>query len=406
MSFFSIKRYGGELPEPIKVLHVIDKLGVRGSSVHGVTKYLAWNTPRFDRQRFQFVVCSLRGPEPGGEILEQAGVRLFYLGRNKFDPRTLLDLLKLIRIEQPHILHLHGFGAGNFGRVAGLLARIPHIVHEHVILDDQPLYQTIAERLLSPSTTKAVAISGQVRDYMVTRRKINPAKIEVLFYGIPLEEFRAPDPRDVLAERAALGIAADELVVSTIGRLDKQKGLIYFLRAAAILSRKMPKVRFLMVGDGPDREMLESFARQEGIDQRVIFAGYRKDVPLMLSLSNVFAIPSLFEGGPITLFEAMSMAIPVVGTPTGLMPDVIRDGENGFLAPVGNVEVLAAKIGDLLENPEKARNLGQRGWETSRAWGTAPVIRRFSEIYEEVLLPHAAAGREGALVATRSGKAH
>jgi glycosyltransferase involved in cell wall biosynthesis len=375
----------GKLPEPIKVLHIIDKLGVRGSSVHGVTKYLAWNSPQFDSNRFQFVVCSLRDPEPGGEILEQAGVKLFYLKRNRFDPRTLTDLVKLIGTERPHILHLHGFGAGNFGRVASLLTRVPHIVHEHVILDNQPAYQTIAETLLSPLTTKAIAISGQVRDYMVRRRRIRPDRIEVLFYGIPLEEFQSPDSKEVLAARESLGISPEERVVSTIGRLDTQKGLVHFVRAASIISRQLPNARFLIVGDGPDREMLQALVRKEKVEDRVIFAGYRKDVPLMLSLSDVFAIPSLFEGGPITLFEAMCMRIPVVGTPTGLMPDVIRNGENGFLVPIGNAEILADRIGYLLKNPAEARRIGRKGWETSRAWGTAPVIRRFSEIYEEIV---------------------
>jgi hypothetical protein len=152
------------LSAPIKVLHVIDKLGARGSSIHGITQLLAQSIPMFDPQDFKFTVCSLRWPEPAGKVLEDAGVRLFYCSRSKFDPLTLIDLLRMVRRQRPHILHLHCFGAGNFGRLAGWWNGLPNIVHEHVVIQRQPAYQTLAEILLSPLTTRAIAVSKPVRN--------------------------------------------------------------------------------------------------------------------------------------------------------------------------------------------------------------------------------------------------
>src|SRR5690606_32972538 len=137
---------------------------------------------------------------------------------------------------------------------------------------------------------------------MVKQRRINPARIITLFYGLPFEEFVAPDPQTLQAAREALGIAGQEQVVTMVGRLDTQKGQIYFIRAASLILRELPDTRFLIVGDGPDLDMLQEAARREGVAGRVIFTGFRRDIPVLLSLTNVFAIPSLREGGPITLF--------------------------------------------------------------------------------------------------------
>jgi glycosyltransferase involved in cell wall biosynthesis len=366
---------------PIRVMHVIDKLGVGGSSVHGITQLLAQSIPMFDPEQFEFTVCSLRQPEPAGDVLKKASVRLEYLGRSKFDPRTFFDLLALVKRKRPQILHLHGFGASSFGRLVSWITRIPNIVHEHLVFFRQPLYLTLADTVLSPLTTKALAVSKPVREYMVKSRKIAPGKLETFFCGVPLAQFKAPSPHAIKRERLRLGIAPDEKIVCTVGRLDTQKGQILLLRAAPLILAIMAHTRFLIVGDGPDLAMLESEARQLGIAQRVIFTGYRSDVATLIGMSDVFAIPSLYEGGPITLLEAMNLRKPVVGTPVGLMGDVIQDQQSGFLVPVGDPGSLAEKILILLQDPKLARMMGQKGWELVQQHDMADYVRRLESIY-------------------------
>jgi glycosyltransferase involved in cell wall biosynthesis len=370
--------------EPIRVMHVIDKLGVGGSSVHGITQLLAQSMPMFDPGQFEFTVCSLRPPEPAGEVLKKAGVRLEYLSRSKFDPRTLSDLLALVKRKSPRILHLHGFGATSFGRLVSLITGIPNIVHEHLVFFRQPFYLTLADTLLSPLTTKALAVSKPVREYMVKSRKIAPDKLETFFCGVPLAQFKTPSARRIKRERVALGIAPDEKIVCTVGRLDTQKGQILLLRAAPLVLSKMARTRFLIVGDGPDLAMLESEARQLGIAQRVIFTGYRSDVATLIGMSDVFAIPSLYEGGPITLLEAMNMRKPVVGTPVGLMGEVIRDQKSGFLVPVGDSRSLAEKILILLQDPKLASMMGEKGWELVQRHDMSDYVRRLESIYRSL----------------------
>ncbi len=368
----------------IRVLHIMDKLGVAGSSIHGVTRAITWWIPRFDQSHFELSVCSLRSPEPAGEIFSQNDIPLFYLSKSKFDPTTVFSLVSLLKREQPDIIHLHGYGSTNFGRLASLITGIPNIVHEHTVIDDQPFYQTLADTVLSPLTTKAIAISEPVREFMVDRRKIKAEQLETFFYGLPLSSFQVPEEEKVQEMKAKLGIDDTDLIVSNVGRLDTQKGQMYLLKAAPEVIGHLPNVKFLIVGDGPDREMLESLARQEGIQDHVIFAGYQVEIPAILGLSDVVAIPSLWEGGPITLFEAMNLRKPVVGTPVGMMPEVIKDGETGFLVPCSEHVQLAEKLVLLLKNPQLARMMGENAWKACQNYDISLSVARLSQIYEQL----------------------
>lgn len=376
----------GASSAPIRVMHIIDKLSVSGSGVHGITKAIEWWIPRFDKKEFQFMVCSLRSPEPAGEILNQKGIPTVFLSKRKFSPTTLTGILRLINYEKPDILHLHGYGATTFGRIASLLTGVPNIVHEHAVLPKQPIYQTIVDKLLSPLTTKALAVSTQVYEFMHTVRQENRKKLETLIIGIPLDEFQAPPPAQVSAIRQQLGITAEESVICTIGRLDVQKGQTYLLKAAPAILQAFPNTRFLIVGDGPDLSKLQAIAQTEGVSERVIFTGLRRDVPTLLALTDVVAIPSIFEGGPLTLLEAMNLSKPVVGTPVGFMADLIKDGESGLLVPCHNVSQLAEKIIFLLQNPQLAKTMGNRARHICQNYDISRSQQRLREIYQELVV--------------------
>jgi glycosyltransferase involved in cell wall biosynthesis len=363
-------------------MHVIDKLSVSGSGIHGITKAFERWIPRFDPREFHFSVCSLRAPESAGEILERNGIAVFFLSRSKFDPRTLTSLLALIRQEKPSILHLHGYGASNFGRVASVLTGLPNIVHEHSVLPKQPLYQTLADAILAPITTKALACSEPVREFMFHKRKLRKENVETLFYGIPLDEI--PKLDEIEGTRKELGILTGQPVVCTVGRLDTQKGQMYLLKAAVSILKEIPDARFIIVGEGPDLKKLKSIAQRDNILDKVIFTGLRDDVSCLLALSDVVAIPSLWEGGPLTLFEAMNMRRAVVGTPAGMMNQVIRDGENGFIVPFKNAELLAEKIITLLKNPLLANAMGERGWQICQQYSISVAVERLAKLYKQM----------------------
>ncbi len=372
------------MTDPIRVMHIIDKLSVSGSGVHGITKAFEWWIPRFDPQRFKLSVCSLRAPEKAGKTLEEKGADVFFLNKGKFDPTTLTDLLKLIKQQKPHVLHLHGYGASNFGRLASLVTGLPNIVHEHAVLPNQPLYQTVADRVLSPVTTKAIAVSAGVANFLTQQRAIPKSKLETLIIGLPLTSVDKYDAQAVQQKRQQLGIADHEKVVSTIGRLDTQKGQIYLLEAAATVLKTLPDTHFLIVGDGPDQDMLKAAAKQGGIEQNVIFTGFRDDVPALLAMSDLVAMPSLWEGLPLALLEAMNLNKAVIGTAAPGIEEVIQEGETGFLIPTKNASALADKLIVLLQDPQLTARMGQNAGEASKQYDIHHSVKRLSEIYTQL----------------------
>ena len=140
--------------------------------MHGVKRLFGWMIPRFDRERFNVSLVSLRKRDLSEETLDSLGIDISYLHKGKFDPATLTALLKIIDQKQIDILHLHGYGATTFGRMAAAMRRLPVVVHEHANLTDTPWFQKIADRALEPVTDIAIAVSQSTADFLVRARQI------------------------------------------------------------------------------------------------------------------------------------------------------------------------------------------------------------------------------------------
>ena len=149
--------------QKLNVLQVCDHLGWEGSRMHGVKRLFAWMIPRFNHDRFNVSLVSLRKKDLSEETLESHGIDITYLHKSKFDPSTLPALLKVMRQKQTDILHLHGYGATTFGRVAAGIKRVPAILHEHANLTDTPWFQKLADTVLEPETDIALAVSAEHR---------------------------------------------------------------------------------------------------------------------------------------------------------------------------------------------------------------------------------------------------
>src|SRR5690348_9776257 len=157
--------------------------------MHGVKRLFAWMIPRFDRDRFDVSLVSLRKKDLSEETLDALGIDITYLHKSKFDPSTLTALLKIIDRKNIDVLHLHGYGATTFGRMAAALRGIPAILHEHANLTATPWFQKIADRLLEPSTDIALAVSQSTAEFVVRERLVRPSKVKVVYLGVPLDEF-------------------------------------------------------------------------------------------------------------------------------------------------------------------------------------------------------------------------
>src|SRR5262245_4799351 len=212
-------------PRKLNVLQVCDHLGWEGSRMHGVKRLFAWMIPRFDPARYNVSLVSLRRKDLSEETLESFGVDITYLHKSKFDPATLPALLKVIDRKQIDILHLHGYGATTFGRLAGAMRRIPTILHEHANLTDTPWFQKVADVTLEPFTDTGIAVSQSTADFVINARKLPADKVKGVSLGVPLEEFSRPrSAEEIAAARAELGILPGQFVAGTVTRLHDSKG--------------------------------------------------------------------------------------------------------------------------------------------------------------------------------------
>jgi glycosyltransferase involved in cell wall biosynthesis len=370
------------LDRPLNILQVCDHLGWDGSRMHGVKRLFGWMIPRFDPARFKVSLVSLRKRDVSEETLDALGIDIQYLHRGKFDPATLTALLKIIDQKQIDILHLHGYGATTFGRLAGAMRRLPTILHEHANLTDTPWFQKVADRLLEPYTDIAIGVSESTAEFVRTARLVRPERVKVVYLGAPLEEFgRVRPPEEIAAARAELGIAPGEFAVGSISRLHESKGNTYLVEAAAAVVLERPAARFFLVGEGPLLPDLQAQAAALGLVDRFVFAGFAKDVARVLSAFDLSVFPSLWEGTPLTVFETLAMGKPIVATDADGLRDVLTADRNARIVPARDAAALAREIVWMMDHAVERERLGAAARETGREYGIDAFVHMMERLY-------------------------
>jgi glycosyltransferase involved in cell wall biosynthesis len=369
----------------IRVLQVVDKFSIDGESIHGIARLMSWWTNAIDRDHFDMNILGLKAPSNAGRYIERQGGRVFYSDYGRLNPASLLDIARVARQTQTDLLHLHGYKACTLGRIVGALLGMPVVLHEHAAFPTMPPYQKLADWLLAPLNDRVVVNCEAVAEFCVERRSMDPENIEIIFNGVPLDEFR--EVSDSAAAEAAeeLGIGADTPVVGTVARLEEQKGITHFLNAVPAVKEECPDVKVLIVGDGTLRGALEEEARQLGIADNVIFTGERRDVPRLYKLMDVKVISSIYEGTTLTVFEAMATGTPVVATTVDGVEEVIEDGATGMLVPPKDAASIAEVVTDLLTNPNRTRLLSERAEQAVKQYDVRTSMRRIENLYETVL---------------------
>jgi glycosyltransferase involved in cell wall biosynthesis len=366
----------------LNVLQVCDHLGWEGSRMHGVKRLFAWMIPRFDPARFNVSLVSLRKKDLSEETLDALGVDIAYLHKSKFDPSTLPALLKVVDRKQIDILHLHGYGATTFGRMAAALRRIPAILHEHANLTDTPWFQKVADRLLEPYADLAIAVSQSTAHFVVNARLVSPEKVKIVYLGAPLDEFsRVRGAEEIARAREALGLRMEDFVIGSVTRLHESKGNSYLLDAAARVVEKRPQARFCLIGEGPLRPALESQARALGLGDRFLFAGFVRDVAGALGAFDVSVFPSLWEGTPLTVFETMAAGRPIVATDADGLRDVLVDGQTALIVPKRDAAALAERMIDLIDRPGERSRLAQGARDAARQYDITTFVRKMERLY-------------------------
>jgi glycosyltransferase involved in cell wall biosynthesis len=366
----------------LNVVHICDHLGWAGSRMHGVKRLFAWMIPRFDRARFNVSLISLRHRDRSDDTLEGLGIDVTYLGRSKFDPATGPALGKALDRLGADLLHMHGYGATTFGRLVGGWRGLPTVLHEHANLTDTPWFQKVADRLLAPYTDIALAVSRSTAEFVVRARLVPAERTKVVYLGVPLDEFsRARSAEEVRQAREALGIPSDVFAIGTVTRLMPSKGNEYLVEAAPMVLSRLPHARFYIVGEGEMHDALAARARALGLGDRLVFSGFRRDVAGALSAIDLAVFPSLWEGTPLTVLEALAMGKPIVSTDADGLKDVLTDGSDAVMVPRRDAAALAEAIVRVAENPAQRERLGANARQTGAGYDIDVFVRKMERLY-------------------------
>ena len=308
--------------------------------------------------RFEPMVCGINRAGPIGEEIRKGGTPVAELGLNPGvrRPLDIGGIRRYLRETRPHIVHTFLLTASLYGRLAAILAGVPVVIGTEVnIYRHKRWHHAQAERLLMRGTARVIASAESVKDFYVKQIHANPAKVDVVYNAVDWSQLDTSATRDQM--RASLGLARDALVAGIIARLTEQKGHRFLLDA---LERdRLANIHLLVVGDGDLRDALQRDVARRGLASRVHFLGARRDLGNLLAAMDVFVLPSLWEGLPLSLVLAMGAALPVVSTAVAGIPEVVRDGQTGLLVPPADAPALGAALERLLDDPGLRARLGE-----------------------------------------------
>ena len=376
----------------IKVFHIITKLELGGAQRVTLQTLSSLNRELFSPG----LVTSSQGMLLG-EALQIDGLQVFLVPsmiREISPVRDLIALLKIwkiLRSEKVNIAHTHCSKAGVLGRWAAYLAGVPiriHSVHGFAFSGFLPRRQRwlylLMEKLNSRITTHFFVDSRANAEQGKRHRLFRRDNYSQVTPGIPLSQF-AEAKVDVEGERKRLGISPNEKVVGMIACFKPQKAPLDFIRLAGKVVERLPEARFLLVGDGELRGEIERLVRKLGLEGRVILTGWRWGIPRIIAMCEVMVLTSLWEGMPTVLPMAHAMRKPVVATRVDGNAEVIRDGKDGFLVPPRNPEAMSEKVIYLLQHPESARQMGERGYQEVGKYDYPLMVSRLEELYRQLI---------------------
>ena len=354
-----------------------------------------WDLVRhLPRDEFEVTVGGPRdGPFFGR--FRDLGCRVAVVRADRLGLRPLRETLALVRAHGVQVIHSHGKGAGLYGRLAARRtgAAAVHTFHG-IHYESYPragrwLYLAL-ERRLGRWTHTVVSVSASQEAEGRALGLFRPGQSATVLNGVDVEAqdralAGAPLRRD------ALGLAADALVVGCVARFDPVKNLAALVAALERLAPREARLALLLIGDGAERARLQARVARARLGARVVFAGWLEDSARACPAMDLYAAPSLKEGLPLALLEAMAAGLAVVATDVPGHRDVVRDGETGLLVPAGDDAALAEALGALLADPARRRRLGRAGRaRVLREFGVAPMVAKTAEIYRAAA---AAAGR-------------
>ena len=406
---------------PINILWMIDHVCYDGS-LHGGGR-LFWNVlNQFDPDKVRIVPCMLRANETLRNLFKDAPVPVRILDKGKFDPTTLGAFLQIIREENIQVMHLHCYASSTFGRLAGLITGIPTIIHDYdtEVYFPYPGYLKLADMVLAPSTEGAIAASPMVKQFLMEKRNISEHKIRMMFHAIPEEKFKPTPPERTQSLRQQLGLSEAKQVLGTVTKLGPQRGNEFLIESFSQIVKAQPNCALVLIYQLtrfhrlPDKKYVEvaqadldnsvnelrSLSQKLGIADKVHLIERPENLDDWAGLFDLFIAPFLSDRfSSVHLLEAMAKGQPVIATDLGEARKIVQNGQNGYLIPPGNSEMLVEKILKVLQSTESLAAFSAQARRDAARYSTQTYVRSLQDWYFELAMVQAAQSRSLAEVA-------
>jgi len=363
------------MEDTIKVLHISHDLEFGG--LQQVVVNLSRN---MDKNKYSLSVLSLAEDGPLRPALEKEGIPVVSLNIRAPDYLTFAKISRHLSSQRWDIIHTHNtqpFIEGGLGCFL-TIPNVPLIHTDHSRIFPFKKRYMLAERVMSYHAKKVVAVSQSTADDLVDKVGIPRRKITVIHNGVDTEKFANASRDDGLLQRPM----ANEKIVGVVGRLVKGKGIQYLIEAVSVLLAGRMNVRLVVVGDGEYRKELINLATELGILNQISFVGSRTDVEKFYKIFHVFVLPSLSEGLPVVVLEAMAAGCPVVLTDVGGAREIVRDSFSGLIVPPQSTESLSHAIRSILTSVGMAETLSNNGLEIVRSkFSLDAMSQAYAELY-------------------------
>lgn len=359
----------------LRVLHVVSTLHTGGAEIQ-VASYVR----ALREMGVHAGICVIRETGDLYHELKAEGVPTWHIKfRSRWHPLSLWELRSLLAGERFNLIQGHMYRSNVPSTVAGRLAGCEGVITTvHAFWDNDR--QSAMDRRLNRFRDRVLVVSQEKQEYYLARAPMPKEHCLIFPSAIDIARIDSGDPE---ALRRELGMDAETPLVGMIARAAEPKDYATFIEAAAKFHAKRPEVRFVAVGDGDLLpELRKHAARHEGLP--LDFLGKRQDIPDILAALDVFVLSTKMEGTPLSILEAMASRTPVVATPVGGIPEVVTEGETGWLFPVGNAEALAERLFALIDSPQVAVTDRARTLVEER-YGIQARTRELVAIYQEIL---------------------
>jgi glycosyltransferase involved in cell wall biosynthesis len=312
--------------------------------------------------------------------LRRSGVEcVIFNCRGKFDIGAMRAVRSFIKAQNIEVLHSHGYKSNLYALCASLFLKVKRIttVHNWIRSDAKLRLYSLIDKFLLRGFDRIAVVSAALLDEVLSFG-ITPEKIRLISNGIKVEG----DAPNISGLKASLGIPPRVSIVGTLGRLSAEKGHTFFIKAAIEALKEYPDTYFVLVGDGPLKEQYIADVKAAGVSKNFVFTGTRTDVHALLSMMDIFVLPSLMEGMPMALLEAMAAGRPVIATRVGAVPSILEGSHSGILVEPGDSTALAQKICMLLRDGELSRSIAKEAlYEVSKNYSAKAMFAQYAKIY-------------------------